>query len=69
MEQLTISKDVEQKEEIFAIIEQIKELGYAKISGKYAKVADEIDARLLLAIEEVLAKEEQKKVIERTFVR
>ena len=69
MEQLAISKDSQQEEEIFSLVERIKELGYAKVSGKYAKVSDETDAQLLLAIETVLAKKEQQKIIESPFVR
>ncbi len=69
MEQLVPTKDSQQKDEIYSLVERIREFGYAKISGKYAKVSDETEGKILLAIEEVLAKEEQKKIIESPFVR
>lgn len=58
-----------QQEDIFSLVEKIKELGYAKVAGKYAKVSDETEAQLLLAIEEVLAKKEQQKIVEGPFIR
>lgn len=69
MEQLVTSKDSQHDDEIILLVERIRELGYAKISGKYAKVSDKTEAKILLAIEEVLAKEEQQKIIESPFVR
>lgn len=69
MEQFVTTNDSQHKDEIFSLVERIRKLGYAKISGKYAKVSDETEAKILLAIEEVLAKEEQQKIIESPFVR
>lgn len=69
MEQLVTAKDSQREDEIFSLVERIRELGYAKVSGKYAKVSDETEAKILLAIEEVLAREEQQKIIESPFVR
>lgn len=67
MEQL-VTPNNSQQDDIFSLVEKIKELGYAKVAGKYANVSDETEAQLLLAIEEVLAKKEQQKIIERPFI-
>lgn len=61
MEQL-VKPTNSQQEDIFSLVEKIKELGYAKVS-------DETEAQLLLAIEEVLAKKEQQKIVEGPFIR
>lgn len=69
MDRLVTTEDSQHKDEFFSLVERIRKLGYAKISGKYAKVSDETEAMILLAIEEVLAKEEQKKIIDSPFPR
>ena len=69
MEQIAVSNDSLRDDEIFSLVERIKELGYANVSGRFKEATDSEEAELLLAIETILAKKEQRKIIESPFVR
>lgn len=49
------------------IYQELKEIGYAGLSGSFKVVADEGESKFLLSLEEQFRREEQQKIIDEPF--